>query len=100
MRTVKLIELKSEIGAGTRGASLGVDAIKIAAMDFDSLYFKQLKSVEIENENKELFEPIINHYAKHINALYKLYQRLIKEIGKTLKITMAQLFLYQKLGQV
>jgi len=84
MRTVKLIELKSEIGAGTRGASLGVDAIKIAAMDFDSLYFKQLKSVEIENENKELFEPIINHYAKHINALYKLYQRLIKEIGKTL----------------
>ncbi len=85
MRSVKLIELKSEIGAGTRGASLGIDAIKIAAMDFHSLYFQELKSVEIKNENKELFEPIINHNAKHINALYKLYQRISKEIGKVLK---------------
>lgn len=85
MRTVKLIELKSEIGAGTRGASLGIDAIKIAAMDFHSLYFRELKSVEIQNENKELFEPIINHNAKHINALYKLYQRISKEVGKVLK---------------
>lgn len=85
MRTVKLIEVKSELGAGTRGASLGVDAIKIAAMDFHSLYFKELKSVEIQNENKELFEPIINHYAKHINAIYKLYQRVSSEIKRTLK---------------
>ncbi|MGE0638427.1 MAG: arginase [Bacteroidia bacterium] len=85
MRTVKLIEVKSEIGAGTRGASLGIDAIKIAAMDFHSLYFKKLKSVEIQNENKELFEPIINHYAKHINAVYKIYQRVSKEVAKSVK---------------
>ena len=31
-KSVKLIEVKSEVGAGTRGASLGVDAIKIAAL--------------------------------------------------------------------
>lgn len=85
MRTVKLIEVKSEIGAGTRGASLGIDAIKIAAMDFGSLYFKKLKSVEIETENEELFEPVINHYAKHINAIYKIYQRVSKEVSKTIK---------------
>ena len=85
MRTVKLIEVKSEIGAGTRGASLGIDAIKIAAMDFHSLYFKKLKSVEIETENEELFEPIINHYAKHINAVYKIYLRVSKEVGKVIK---------------
>ena len=29
MKTLKFIEVKSEIGAGTRGASMGVDAIKI-----------------------------------------------------------------------
>jgi len=85
MRIVKLIEVKSEIGAGTRGASLGVDAIKIAAMDFGSLYFKKLKSLEIETENEELFEPIINHYAKHINAIYKVYLRVSKEVGKTVR---------------
>jgi hypothetical protein len=30
MRNIKLIEVPSEIGAGTRGASLGVEAIKVA----------------------------------------------------------------------
>ena len=36
MKNIKLIEVPSEIGAGTRGASLGIDAIKIAALDFMS----------------------------------------------------------------
>ena len=30
MKNIKLIEVPSEIGAGTRGASLGIEAIKIA----------------------------------------------------------------------
>ena len=51
MRNLKIIEVKSEIGAGTRGASMGVDAVKIAALDFGSRYFKQYKSVEVPNEN-------------------------------------------------
>ena len=43
MINIKVLEVKSEIGAGTRGASLGPDAIKIAALDFGSLYFKKEK---------------------------------------------------------
>ena len=39
MRNIKLIEVPSEIGAGTRGASLGVEAIRIAALDFMSNFF-------------------------------------------------------------
>ena len=35
---IRLIENKSEIGAGTRGASLGIDALKIAAHDFNSKF--------------------------------------------------------------
>ncbi|MGZ6416803.1 MAG: arginase, partial [Bacteroidia bacterium] len=42
MKNVKFIEVKSEIGAGTRGASMGVDAIKIAALDYGSNMFKQI----------------------------------------------------------
>ena len=41
MKKIKFIEVKSEIGAGSRGASLGVDAIKIAALDYGSSLFKQ-----------------------------------------------------------
>ena len=42
MKNIKIIEVPSEIGAGTRGASLGVEAIKIAALDFMSNFFIHL----------------------------------------------------------
>ena len=41
MKDIKIIEVKSEIGAGTRGASLGVEAMKIASLDLNSDFFKQ-----------------------------------------------------------
>jgi hypothetical protein len=60
IKPIKIIEVKSEIGAGTRGASMGVDAIKIAALDFGSNFFKRFKSVEVINENNLLLERGIN----------------------------------------
>ena len=56
MKELKIIEVKSEIGAGTRGASLGVEAIKIASLDMNSDFFKQFESVEVENVNELLFD--------------------------------------------
>ena len=32
-KNIRILEVPSEIGAGTRGASLGVEAIKIAARE-------------------------------------------------------------------
>lgn len=84
IKPIKLIEVKSEIGAGTRGASMGVDAIKIAALDFGSPFFKKFKSVEVPNENHLLLEPVVNDYAKRIKGIYTLNERLAQEIKKTL----------------
>ena len=39
MKSIKIIEVKSELGAGTRGASMGIEAIKIAAFDFGKQFF-------------------------------------------------------------
>src|SRR6185295_6176375 len=85
MKKLKIIEVKSEIGAGTRGASMGVDAIKIAALDFGSPFFKRFKSVEVQNENNLLLEPVVLDYAKRIKGIYNLNERLAKEILKSLK---------------
>lgn len=85
IKPIKIIEVKSEIGAGTRGSSMGVDAIKIAALDFGSPFFKRFKSVEIPNENNLLLEPIIHDYAKRIKGVYSLNERIAGEIAKTLK---------------
>ena len=39
MRDIRLVEVRSEIAAGTRGASLGIDALKIASLDAKSDFF-------------------------------------------------------------
>ncbi len=84
IKPIKIIEVKSEIGAGTRGSSLGVDAIKIAALDFGSNFFKKFKTVEIKTENHLLLEPVVHDYAKRIKGIFALNERLAAEIQKTL----------------
>ncbi|HEX7458165.1 MAG TPA: arginase [Ginsengibacter sp.] len=85
MKNIKLIEVPSEIGAGTRGASLGVDAIKIAALDFMSNFFVHFPSEKIETENNLLFEPIQSPYAKRINGVLIMYERVSKAVKETIK---------------
>jgi arginase len=84
MINIKVLEVKSEIGAGTRGASLGPDAVKIAALDFGSLYFKKEKMVEVPNENRVLFEQVKQPYAKRIRGTINMYIRVSKFVKRTL----------------
>ena len=85
MKNIKLIEVPSEIGAGTRGASLGVEAIKIAALDFMSNFFVHFPSEKIEAENKLLFEPIQSPYAKRIQGVLTMYERVSKAVCDSIK---------------
>jgi arginase len=85
MKTVKFIEIKSEIGAGTRGASMGIDAIKIAALDYGSNMFRQFESIEVKDENQLLFEPPKTPYAKRISGILAIYERLAQTVSQTLK---------------
>lgn len=80
MKNIKLIEVPCEIGAGTRGASLGIDAIKIAALDFMSNFFIHFPSEKVETENKLLFEPIESPYAKRIHGVLTMYERVCKAV--------------------
>ncbi|MET3113479.1 arginase [Pedobacter sp. CG_S7] len=83
-KTLKIIEVKSEIGAGTRGASLGVDAIKIAALDYGSRFFKKHTSVEVPNENHLLLESTGSPFAKRISGILTMVERVSDEVKETL----------------
>jgi arginase len=85
MKNIKLIEIPSEIGAGTRGASMGVDAIRIAALDFMSNFFNHFPSEKIPTENKLLYEPIESPYAKRIKGISVMYDRVSKAVSDSLK---------------
>lgn len=85
MKNIKLIEVPSEIGAGTRGASMGIEAIKIAALDFMSNFFIHFPSEKIPTENKLLYEPIESPYAKRIKGVAAMYDRVSKAVTDTIK---------------
>ena len=84
MKELKIIEVKSEIGAGTRGASLGVEAIKIASLDLNSDFFKQFESVEVENVNELLFDGAKHSYAKFIDGVMIMEERVCLEVYETI----------------
>lgn len=83
MKNIKFIEVKSEIGAGTRGASLGVDAIKIAALDFMSNLFVHIPSEEIPNENHVLYEHVSSPHAKRIKGVHAVIDRLANTVKES-----------------
>ena len=85
MKNIKLIEVPSEIGAGTRGASLGIEAIKIAALDFMSNFFIHFPSEKVTHENKLLYEPIESPYAKRIKGVAAIYDKVSKAVSDSMK---------------
>lgn len=85
MKNIKLIEVPSEIGAGTRGASLGIDAIKIAALDFMSNFFIHFPSEKVPTENELLYQPIESPYAKRIKGISRLYEQVSKAVSDSMK---------------
>jgi arginase len=84
MKEIKIIEVKSEIGAGTRGASMGVEAMKIASLDLNSDFFRQYDSVEVENVNELLFDGAKHSYAKFIDGVLIMEERVCLEVYEQL----------------
>ena len=83
-REIKIIEVKSEIGAGTRGASLGVEAMKIASLDLKSDLFRKYDSIEVENVNELLFDGAEHAYAKFIDGVLIMEERVCLEVYEQL----------------
>lgn len=84
MKEIKIIEVKSEIGAGTRGASLGVEAMKIASLDLNSDFFKTYDSIEVEHVNELLFDGAKHSYAKFIDGVLIMEERVCLEVYETI----------------
>ncbi len=84
MEQVKLLEVKSEIAAGTRGASLGVDALKTACLDKGSDYFALYDAEEVENVNDILFDTNKFPHAKFIDGVLVMEERVCEATAEAL----------------
>ena len=83
--SIKLIKNRSDIGAGTRGADMGIDAIEIAAINQGSDYFNNFQFVDVETHNESIYDKDRNTFAKRIGQVVQQCTRLANEVTETLK---------------
>lgn len=87
-RTIELLINKSEITAGTRGASLGPEALMVAARAKENHFFSKYPIVSIADRNDALDRPTKFPKAKNIDALVEVFQNVSDAVKKTLDSNM------------
>lgn len=84
-RSIKLIKNRSDIGAGTRGSDMGIDAIEIAAINKGSEYFNSFPFVDVETHNETIYNKDRNSFAKRIAHVLQQCTRVAKVVEQTLQ---------------
>lgn len=82
MPKIQIIENPSEIAAGTRGASLGIDALRIASYVKESDYFGRYPITKIQDENHLLMKPTPYKNALRIDGIAKVYERVCDSVSR------------------
>lgn len=79
---IQILEIRSELGAGTRGASLGIGAVKVASLKVGDPYFAQYPLHLVPNENELLFRPTqTTRHAKYIKGILKVYHYVVDSMN-------------------
>ncbi len=82
---LRLIEAASEIGAGKRGASMGMAALRVAAWKLGSELFGHAEESILRDENDVLYEDDTSPNAHHIDGLIRFQSDLAYEVYKYLR---------------
>ncbi len=75
-RAIKLIKNRSDIGAGTRGSDMGIDAIEIAAINKGSNYFNLFPFEDVKTHNESIYDKNRNTFAKRIEHVVEQCTRV------------------------
>ena len=68
---IELIKNRSDIGAGTRGADMGIDAMEIAAINSGDDYFNCHKYTDVLTHNESIYNKFTSSFAKRIENVYQ-----------------------------
>jgi len=80
----KVIEVASELGAGTRGASLGVGAVKVAAWNRNSNVFQGANFAKVLTENERLWSVCPYRWTKRIKGILNVCDDLHSKVKDTI----------------
>ena len=85
MNPIKIIKNRSDIGAGTRGSDMGIDAIEIAAINSENDFFNIYPYIDIQTHNETIYNKNKNTFAKRINFVCEQCERLREGVKKELQ---------------
>ena len=83
-KPIKIIKNRSDIGAGTRGSDMGVDAIEIAAINQGNDYFNHFPFEDVATHNETIYSKVESNHAKRIRYVKEQCQRVSDSIHQTL----------------
>jgi arginase len=81
---IKIIKNRSDIGAGTRGSDMGIDAIEIAAINANNNYFTQFDFEDVETENESIYNKVKNSFGKRIEHVFEQCTRVSNAVQRNL----------------
>ena len=83
-KNLTLVFNRSELGAGTRGSSLGIDSILIEASKRMKSFFIETPSLKISDKNQFLFKKSKYKWAKYAEPLIDVYKDISEKIENQL----------------
>ena len=84
MEKIKIIKNRSDIGAGTRGADMGIDAIEIAAINAGSNYFSRYEYSDLQTFNDAVYNKQNTTYALRIGKVLAVCSGLSNSVKSSL----------------
>ena len=81
---LQLITAMSELGAGTRGSSLGYAAIRGASFHIQPKFFRSLAPRKVQTNNALLYRHPESPYGKRIRGIVRMYRRISAVVAETL----------------
>ena len=85
MNPIKIIKNRSDIGAGTRGSDMGIDAIEIAAINQDNDFFARFPYMDVLTHNEAIYNKVKTTFAKRIHHVRVQCERVREALEDTLK---------------
>lgn len=79
---IKVIKNRSDIGAGTRGSDLGIDALEIAAINADNDFFHRHLYDEVQTHNETIYQKNTNSFAKRIEHVVQQCDRVCSVVSE------------------
>ena len=81
---IKIIKNRSDIGAGSRGADMGIDAIEIAAINLENDFFNKIPYLNVATHNETIYNKVNHSFAKRIGFVVEQCERVSKAVHETL----------------